>query len=366
MKNKTTQLFAKHQSPRVFDNRFPLTPALSPGERESRIRFLDQPEPFHYGDGRETILPLPGGEGRGEGKESAATPMARSFAIALTFSTLLLAAVFPGAVARGAAADTIRIERTPDSLGFLPPIKISISGLPIEAESILKFDLLFMGFTNVPPDQAEYLVNGSVSGGVTSGRVLNRINKNEVLAKGFSGGNQRTQIHALADLIAEKLTLKPGIAQTKITFKVQPHTQGIGEIYIADYDGFNAQAVTQDNAIAAAPCWAGHSMLFYISYKNGKPDIFSHNLATGARKPVARFNGSNISPSVSPDGKRLAMILSKSGSPDLYVGDLDGGNLRQLTHTKEEESSPCWAPDNRTICFVSRKTGSTALYKISV
>ena len=264
------------------------------------------------------------------------------------------------------SAEKLTLDRTVDSLGFPPPISINISGLPVETEGILKFDLLFMGFTNVPPDQAKYLINGSVSGGVTSGRVVEKINKNEVLAKGFSGGSQRTQIHALADFIAEKLTGKPGIAQSKIAFKVQPHTQGNGEIYIADYDGHNAQPVTQDNAIAAAPCWAGRAMLFYISYKNGKPDIFSHNLTNGARKAVAHFNGSNISPAVSPDGKKLAMILSKSGSPDLYVSDLDGGNLKQLTHTREEESSPCWSPDNRTICFSSRKTGASALYKISI
>ena len=157
------------------------------------------------------------------------------------------------AVAACLAADPdISLTRNLDSLGFPPPIPINISGLPVEAESILKFDLIFMGFTNVQPEQAKYLINGSVNGGVTSGRVVEKVNKNEVLAKGFSGGSQRTQVHALADLIAEKLTGRPGIAQTKIAFKVQPHTQGNGEIYIADYDSHNAQPVTQDNTIAAA------------------------------------------------------------------------------------------------------------------
>ena len=103
-------------------------------------------------------------------------------------------------------------------------------------------------------------------------------------------------------------------------------------------------------------------MLFYTSYKFDKPDVFSHNLATGARKAIARFPGSNISPAASPDGKRVAMILSKSGRPSLYVADIDGGNLKQLT--KEDESSPCWSPDSKTICFVSRVSGKAALYTI--
>ena len=33
----------------------------------------------------------------------------------------------------------------------------------------------------------------------------------------------------------------------------------------------------------------------------------------------------------SPDGRRVAMILSRSGTVDLYVGDIDGGNLKRLT-----------------------------------
>src|SRR6185369_7090686 len=47
---------------------FPLTPALSPGERESRIQFLDKPEHLGLANRLTKVLPLPKGAGRGEGK----------------------------------------------------------------------------------------------------------------------------------------------------------------------------------------------------------------------------------------------------------------------------------------------------------
>ena len=47
---------------------FPLTPALSLGERESRIPSLGKPERIDRAEGLATILPLPEGEGRGVGK----------------------------------------------------------------------------------------------------------------------------------------------------------------------------------------------------------------------------------------------------------------------------------------------------------
>jgi TolB protein len=153
------------------------------------------------------------------------------------------------------------------------------------------------------------------------------------------------------------------IAQTKIAFRTDT-APGRAEAYIADYDGFNAQAVTRDAALTTAPCWAGKDMLFYTSYKLGNPRVYYHHLTSGKRGSITPFPGSNISPAVSPDGKSVAMILSKGGSPDLYVADANGQNLKRLTTTREEESSPCWSPDSRTILFVSRARGPARLFTI--
>jgi TolB protein len=105
--------------------------------------------------------------------------------------------------------------------------------------------------------------------------------------------------------------------------------------------------------------------LFYSTYKNVFPDIVSHDLTTGKRQIFANFSGANLSPSVSPDGRKVAMILSRTGSPDLWVCDVDGKNLKQLTKTRETEASPTWSPDSRTICFSSEASGRNALYTIT-
>ncbi len=61
------------------DVAFPLTPALSPGEREKRTQLLDEskragrPRSSELGQAQRAILPRPEGEGRGEGEGTAAT-----------------------------------------------------------------------------------------------------------------------------------------------------------------------------------------------------------------------------------------------------------------------------------------------------
>jgi len=79
---------------------------------------------------------------------------------------------------------------------------------------------------------------------------------------------------------------------------------------------------------------------------------------------VAAYAGLNTSAAVSPDGARVAMILSKGGSPDVYVADIDGGNIKRLTTTRETESSPCWSADGLSILFTSRVSGRAQLYTI--
>lgn len=270
------------------------------------------------------------------------------------------------AIALRAADDVIDItsEVNRTGMSFPAAIPLSVSGYSSAVDATLKSDLFFNSFAIVPQDKARYQLTGKDAPGRVEGVLYDPITKKTLVAQAFTGGGSRAQIHALADAVAQAAG-RVGIAQTKIAFKVQPTGVGAGEIYVADYDAYNAQPITQDGVIVAAPAWLGHSTVLYTSYKFGKPDIFSQNLNSGARKGIARYNGLNSSVAASPDGKRLAMILSKSGSPDLYVSDADGGNLKQLTVTREEESSPCWAPDGQRICFVSKRTGRNALYTIS-
>ena len=150
----------------------------------------------------------------------------------------------------------------------------------------------------------------------------------------------------------------------EIAFKAQRPRTAAGEIYVSDFDGHNAQAVTHDNAIVSKPSWVpGRLALYYNSYKLGNPDIFYSDLSTGQRRVVARYGGSNFSPAASPDGSKVAMILSKDGSPDVYVANADGSNLKRLT-TGVEDSSPCWSPDGQWICFATKINGRRLLAKV--
>ena len=264
------------------------------------------------------------------------------------------------------AQPKIVIIRPTDSLGFLEPIPVHVTGLSGEADAVLKNDLLFMGVVHKRLEEAKFLINGNAAGGRAEARVVDKTTKGLAHEAAFTASSQRAAVHALSDSIAKALTGLPniGIAQTRAAFKVEP-SRGRSEVYIADYDGFGAQAVTQDSNLVSAPCWAGRGTLVYSSYKMGSPQIFSHVLGSGARNAVARHPGNNYSPAVSSDGRRVAMILNMNGTPNLYVSSIDGSGLKQLTRNRHGDACPSWSPDGQTICYVSRAGGTPSLYRIS-
>jgi len=263
------------------------------------------------------------------------------------------------AVLNTPAAQNLVIEKGFDPTKAVP---ISLNGFSGEVDSVLKFDLFVAGFDIVGAESASFMVSGSNTSAV-EGQVTDRARNVLLENRRYSGGTMRSQAHAFSDDIVLKLTGVPGIARTRIAFRGEMN--GKTEIYVADYDGFNALPVTRDGALVAAPSWVpGQRILYYTSYKSGFADVYSQNLGTGERRAVAKYPGLNTSAAVSPNGRQVALILSKSGSPDLYVCDADGGNLKQLTKTKEDESSPCWAPDGRMLCFCSRSGGAPSLYTI--
>ena len=241
------------------------------------------------------------------------------------------------------------------------PVPVSLSGFTGEADAVIKLDLTVQGFDFTGPETAQYLLSGSANGNLT-GRAQDRFNKNMLVNKSYTGASLRRQAHAFVDDFLAALGRK-GIGQTKIAFKADIGVSS--EIYIADFDGFGAQAITSEKSIVAAPAWVpGHFALCYLSYRANHPDIYHHDLSTGRLTKLAYYPGSNISPAPSPDGSKVAMILSKSGAVDLYVADVDGSHLRQLTKSKTDESSPCWSPDGKWICFAGKINERRQLWKV--
>lgn len=227
---------------------------------------------------------------------------------------------------------------------------------------LVRAHLSLSGFFNVTEaDRAAMLISGA-DGGSLQGKVADH-SGGVVLSRTYSG-SASDKAAAFANDIVETLTGKKGLAGTKIAFAATQ--SGKKEIYTASYDGTNVRQITHDGTISVAPSLSPDgSRLVYTSYLKGYADIYSINLASGARERIVKYPGTNSGAAYSPDGSQIACTLSKDGNPELYVLSASGGSPRRLTRTKGVESSPTWSPDGREIIYSSDDGGTPQLYRIS-
>jgi TolB protein len=88
-------------------------------------------------------------------------------------------------------------------------------------------------------------------------------------------------------------------------------------------------------------------------------------LATGQRELITGAPGINGAPAFSPDGKRMAVVLTKTGNPKIYALNLATKQLQQLTSGWSIDTEPAWSPDGQSILFTSNRDGDPQIYEYS-
>lgn len=198
-------------------------------------------------------------------------------------------------------------------------------------------------------------------------RLFDAHRRNEIgaLSLHMNARQNRITAHRIADFVYEKLIGEPGYFSTRIAYVVvkgQRH-----ELQIADADGANPQPALISREPIISPTWSPDGKrLAYVSFEAKKPIIYIHDLPTGRRQQIANFRGSNSAPAWSPDGKRLAVVLTKDGPSQIYIINADGSGLRRLLTSQSIDTEPAWSPDGKWIYFTSDRGGSPQIYRVSV
>ena len=161
-----------------------------------------------------------------------------------------------------------------------------------------------------------------------------------------------------------------GFACDRILFLNRGRQQAKGasvpsEMCLAYPDGADIRQLTSDAKMTIFPRWHGNGRVLYISDRNGAPQVWEMDLASGNRSVKWSLKGTPAGIAVSPDGSKIAAILSAHGNPELYV--ITGSRVVRLTETPlASEGQPAWSPDGRKIAYVSNETRHPQIYVIDV
>ena len=295
-----------------------------------------------------------------------------------------------------AAPLTIEITEGVESAVPVAVVPFASQGAPVNISSVVNADLQRSGYFKMMSEQGmpgrpstaaevnfkewqalgqNYMVIGQVTdaGGQynVQFQLLDVNNGGQLLGYRMtsSAGDLRRTAHHISDLIFEKLIGKKGVFSGRIAYITtnnQGNKQQSHQLQVADADGFNPQTVASSVEPLMSPSWSpdGKKMA-YVSFERKSAAIYVQTLATGERTRVAEFPGINGAPAWSPDGTKLALTLSKDGSPDIYVLNLSSGSLTKLTKSFAIDTEPSWSPDGSKIVFTSDRGGKPQLYMVS-
>ena len=175
--------------------------------------------------------------------------------------------------------------------------------------------------------------------------------------------------HYISDGIYEEITGLKGVASTRLLYVTEEFSGGISQfkLNVADADGSNEQILLRSNEPIISPSWSPDSKkVAYVSFETGMAKVFIQNIATGKREIILENKFQISSPSWSPNGKFMSLTLYQDGNAEIYILNLKNKNLTRLTNHYSIDTESSWSPNGLKIMFTSGRSGSPQLYEINL
>ncbi len=183
-------------------------------------------------------------------------------------------------------------------------------------------------------------------------------------SQAVEAGDLRLASHRIADFIYEKLTGEKGVFSTRIAYVTRAGSRYT--LRVADADGENGQVALNSGQPIISPAWSPNGKeLAYVSFERQKAVVFVHDVASGARRAIADFRGSNSAPTWAPDGQRLAVTLSRDGGSQLFSIGRNGEGVRRLSTSPAIDTEAQYSVDGRYLYFTSDRGGAPQIYRMA-
>ena len=190
-------------------------------------------------------------------------------------------------------------------------------------------------------------------------------------SKVFGIPNQIRQLaHYTSDGIYESITGIKGIAATRLLYvnEIKDSKQiSSYKLMLADSDGANEKILLSSSEPIISPSWSPDGKrVAYVSFETGIAKVFIQEISSGKREAVLSKDTQISSPSWSPDGKYLSLTLYQDGNAEIYILRLRDRTLTRMTNQFAIDTESSWSPKGNKILFTSGRSGSPQIYELDL
>ncbi len=114
------------------------------------------------------------------------------------------------------------------------------------------------------------------------------------------------------------------------------------------------------------PRWArnGKEILVQAAKKGSRSDLWIVSVDGNNVLQLTVDEAEDITPSWSPDGKKIVFASNRSGNFDIWLLNIEKKTLTQLTNNPAEDGHPVWTPDGKYIYFHSTRNGNYDIWRL--
>jgi len=205
------------------------------------------------------------------------------------------------------------------------------------------------------PRGVEWRLYNTIDGKMLKGKKYKKLG---TLARGWA--------YNIADQIWLELTAQPGFFSSKIAYCKQverDEKQNYKHVYIADFDGSHEEPLVQTATVNVGARFnedPHNCLVFYSQFTNENVELRVTDMWKKTRS-ISAFDGVNMLPAFSEDGKKVAYCASKgTGSCQIYY--FANKKLTQITDNEGNNISPALTNDGKKIYFCSDINRVPSLY----